>query len=48
VAIVNEAGGRCTELGGAPITLESTSVLATNGHMHGPILAALAEPELGT
>ncbi len=41
VAIVNEAGGRCTELDGAPITLESTSVLATNGYMHGPILAAL-------
>src|SRR5580704_6389331 len=41
VAIVNEAGGRFTELSGAPITLESTSVLATNGHMHAPILAAL-------
>ena len=31
VAIVSEAGGRFTELNGAPITLESTSVLATNG-----------------
>jgi len=42
VAIVNEAGGRFTEFGGAPITLRSTSVLATNGLMHAPILAALS------
>jgi histidinol-phosphatase len=42
VAIVNEAGGRFTELGGAPISLQSTSVLATNGLMHAPILAALS------
>jgi histidinol-phosphatase len=41
VAIVNEAGGRFTELNGAPITLDSISVLATNGHMHAPILAVL-------
>jgi histidinol-phosphatase len=42
VAIVTEAGGRFTDLDGAPITLQSTSVLATNGRMHAPILAALA------
>jgi|SRR3984893_16502767 histidinol-phosphatase len=42
VAIVNEAGGRCTQLDGAPITLESTTVLASNGLMHGPVLTALA------
>jgi histidinol-phosphatase len=41
VAIVNEAGGRFTDLTGAPITLQSTSVLATNGLMHAPVLAAL-------
>jgi histidinol-phosphatase len=41
-AIVTEAGGRFTDLDGAPITLQSTSVLATNGRMHAPILAALA------
>lgn len=41
VAIVNEAGGRFTELGGTPITLGSTSVLATNGALHAPLLAAL-------
>ena len=34
VAIVTEAGGRFTELDGAPITLRSTSVLATNGRLH--------------
>ena len=42
VAIVTEAGGRFTELSGAPITLQSTTVLATNGRMHAPVLAALA------
>ncbi len=42
VAIVNEAGGRFTDLDGAPITLQSTSVLATNGRMHAPILAAMS------
>src|SRR5665213_4462937 len=41
VAIVTEAGGRFTELTGAPITLKSTTVLATNGPMHGPVLSAL-------
>lgn len=42
VAIVQEAGGRFTDLEGAPITLASNSVLATNGPMHAPVLAALA------
>src|ERR1700674_2437792 len=41
VAIVNEAGGRFTDLNGAPITLQSTSVLATNGCLHDLVLAAL-------
>jgi histidinol-phosphatase len=41
VAIVTEAGGRFTDLDGAPITLRSNSVLATNGRMHAPIQAAL-------
>jgi histidinol-phosphatase len=39
--IVTEAGGRFTDLSGAPITLYSTSVLASNGLLHGPILDAL-------
>jgi histidinol-phosphatase len=41
VAIVTEAGGRFTDLGGAPITLSSDSVLATNGCLHGPVLEVL-------
>jgi histidinol-phosphatase len=41
VAIVTEAGGRFTDLSGAPITLRSASVLATNGHLHDSVLAAL-------
>jgi histidinol-phosphatase len=40
-AIVNEAGGRFTQLDGAPITLKSTSVLASNGPMHALVLRAL-------
>ena len=42
VAIVTEAGGRFTELSGAPITLQSRSVLATNGHLHAEVLRLLA------
>ena len=42
-AIVTEAGGRFTELNGAPITLQSTSVLATNGPLHDLVLAALGQ-----
>lgn len=41
-AIVTEAGGRFTDLGGAPITLRSDSVLAANGPMHTLVLAALS------
>ena len=33
-AIVDEAGGRCTQLDGAPLTLQSTSILASNGRLH--------------
>jgi histidinol-phosphatase len=41
VAIVSEAGGCFTDLGGAPITLQSNSVLATNGCLHAAVLGAL-------
>jgi histidinol-phosphatase len=44
VAIVTEAGGRFTDIGGGPITLASTSVLATNGLLHDQVLAALEAP----
>jgi histidinol-phosphatase len=40
-AIVMEAGGRFTDLSGAPLSLESTSVLAANGRLHERVLAAL-------
>ena len=39
--IVEEAGGRFTDLAGAPVGLGTTSVLATNGRLHGPLLEAL-------
>jgi histidinol-phosphatase len=41
-AIVTEAGGRFTDLSGVPLSLNSTTVLASNGLMHGPLLAALS------
>jgi histidinol-phosphatase len=40
--IVEEAGGRVTDLEGKPIGLGSRSILATNGPLHEAILAALA------
>jgi histidinol-phosphatase len=42
VAIVNEAGGRFTDIRGAKVTLETVSVLASNGPLHAPVLEALA------
>jgi histidinol-phosphatase len=41
VAIVSEAGGRFTDLGGAPVGLHTTSVLASNGRLHEKLLAEL-------
>jgi histidinol-phosphatase len=40
-AIVEAAGGRFTDLEGEPASLETTSVLATNGRLHEKILRAL-------
>jgi histidinol-phosphatase len=39
--IVEEAGGRVTDLEGAPIGLQSQSILATNGVLHDGLLAEL-------
>jgi histidinol-phosphatase len=40
-AIVTEAGGRFTDLSGASLSLDSTSVLASNGRLHELLLEAL-------
>ncbi len=42
VVIVREAGGTFTDLAGGEVTLQTTSVLASNGRLHAPVLAALA------
>jgi len=42
VAIVTEAGGRFTELDGKPVTLQATSVLASNGWLHTSLQQTLA------
>ncbi len=39
--IVEEAGGRFTDLSGAPVGLATTSVLASNGLLHQPLLDQL-------
>jgi histidinol-phosphatase len=39
--IVEAAGGRFTDLEGRPLTLSSTSVLASNGALHDAVLAAI-------
>ena len=39
--IVREAGGTFTDLEGRAVGLATTSVLATNGHLHQAVLAAL-------
>ena len=41
VVLVREAGGTFTDLAGSPVGLGTTSVLATNGPVHAPVLAAL-------
>lgn len=40
--IVEEAGGRFTDLEGRAVSLETTSVLASNALLHDPLLAALS------
>lgn len=39
--IVEEAGGRFTDLDGKPVGLATTSVLASNGHLHHLLASAL-------
>lgn len=39
--IVQAAGGRFTDIGGNPIGLHTTSVLATNGKLHSEVLSVL-------
>jgi histidinol-phosphatase len=41
VVIVREAGGTFTDLEGVPVGLKTTSVLATNGVLHAPVLKVL-------
>jgi myo-inositol-1(or 4)-monophosphatase len=41
--LVEEAGGRITGVGGAPLDLDRPSVLATNGLIHDAMLKVLAE-----
>jgi histidinol-phosphatase len=45
--IVEAAGGRFTDLEGRPMTLASSSVLASNGPMHERVLLALADGDAG-
>ena len=40
--IVEEAGGKVTDLHGNKLTLESTSIVATNGLLHDQVLSYLS------
>jgi histidinol-phosphatase len=44
--IVREAGGRFTDLSGASVNLQTTTVLASNDHLHAPLLAAMQYPSM--
>lgn len=41
--IIEEAGGRVTDLDGSPFVLRSGRLLATNGHLHDAMLATIAD-----
>ena len=41
VVIVEEAGGRFTDLGGRPVGLDTTTVLASNGVLHDAVRTAI-------
>ncbi len=41
VVIIEEAGGRFTDLAGAPVGLDTTTVLASNGRLHQELLQSL-------
>ena len=43
--IVAEAGGRLTDLAGAPLNPHGRQILATNGPLHPPMLAVLAQSD---
>lgn len=38
VAIIEAAGGKCTDIEGKPITTETTSIIASNGKVHEEII----------
>lgn len=44
--IIEEAGGKVTDLDGAPVGFDSTKVLATNGAVHQELLALLRSVKL--
>ena len=41
--LVSEAGGRCTDLSGNPWSLDSDTLVATNGHLHEEVIAAIGK-----
>jgi myo-inositol-1(or 4)-monophosphatase len=41
--LVEEAGGRVTDLAGGPLDIDRPAVVATNGRIHDQVLAVLEE-----
>ncbi len=46
--LVREAGGQVSDLTGGPLRLEGGDVVASNGHLHAPLLAGLAAAASGS
>ena len=38
VAIIEAAGGKCTDIDGNPITTDTTTIIASNGKVHDEIV----------
>jgi len=43
VTAIAQAGGRVTDLAGGPLDLDAPAVVASNGRIHGALLAVLKE-----
>jgi myo-inositol-1(or 4)-monophosphatase len=43
IVLVQEAGGKISAYDGSPIKIETGRILATNGHLHDPMIQVLSE-----
>ncbi len=43
ILVIQEAGGRCTDFGGAPLPLQGKQIVASNAHIHEAMLQVIRE-----